>query len=229
MEPLRTHLSTWTPSNAEELAIGHLSARLTLLVKFRECPPVSAAPVPIEHRWLGLDRRLFGPTLGIAVVVLLWAVLLPAIDDAVPFAEEIPAGTVIDVGPKVQFTPHHGWGFTSAGQIGAASVSIHRGGLIFTVTAGSFGGSADELMDVLNDQLDLDRIAGPRATVHTNQGVTGVSEAFHGPDYQGQLFSLTDEGVGVEVNVQGPGRSLHQYQGEVDQMVASIRFAEATS
>ena len=48
--------------------------------------------VPVEHRIFGLDRRTL-PFAGVALAVwVLWAVLAPAVDDVVPWSDEVTSG-----------------------------------------------------------------------------------------------------------------------------------------
>src|SRR5262245_9135453 len=74
--------------------------------------PSPAAPVghvPVEHRWLGLDRRTLAPGLGVLLLALLWAVVLPAVNEAVPDDREVGAGTVLVASHGVTVVPPVGW------------------------------------------------------------------------------------------------------------------------
>jgi hypothetical protein len=69
--------------------------------------------VPVEHRFLGLDRRTF-PLAGAALAVwLLWAVIVPAIDDAVPWRDTVRPGDVLQLTDGVTMVPVPGWGLQS--------------------------------------------------------------------------------------------------------------------
>ena len=81
-------------------------------------PPQSPAPsppahlehdVPVEHRWLGLDRRTIAPALGVAILALFWAVVVPAIDRAIPEDRKVEAGQVFGAGNGVTVAPPTGW------------------------------------------------------------------------------------------------------------------------
>ena len=69
--------------------------------------------VPVEHRVLGLDRRTFPFAITALVVYLLWAYLVPAIDDAVPWTDETRPGDVLQVTPDLTLVPSVGWGVQS--------------------------------------------------------------------------------------------------------------------
>lgn len=40
--------------------------------------------IPVEHRWIGLDRRTIAPAVAVIITPLVYRWALPAIDDASP-------------------------------------------------------------------------------------------------------------------------------------------------
>ena len=61
--------------------------------------------VPVDQRFLGLDKRTIWPALGILVLVIVYSGVLPVINDAVSYRQEAKAGDVIDLGNGTTFTP----------------------------------------------------------------------------------------------------------------------------
>ncbi|MFD7659409.1 hypothetical protein ACFV4N_35990, partial [Actinosynnema sp. NPDC059797] len=61
--------------------------------------------VPVEHRFLGLDRRTFGPGLIVLAVALLLIYGLPALNAAIPWNDEVRAGDVLDLGDGATAVP----------------------------------------------------------------------------------------------------------------------------
>lgn len=66
---------------------------------------MTANPVPVEHRVLGLDKRKLGGTAAVLALVVLWAVLTPFIDSKIPYDNEVAAGQTFDVGSGVTIVP----------------------------------------------------------------------------------------------------------------------------
>lgn len=182
----------------------------------------------VEHRVFGLDRRLLLPTLAVYLVVVLWAGVLPAIDEAVD-ADEIAPGTIYDIGPA-RFTPTAGWILavppSPVGQSTAATV--FKDGVSFTVKGGLWDGSAEELLTRVADDRNDFTVDGPSRTFTSSQGFDGVTRAINGTNFTGLLMAIVDgEGAGVEVTVTGPADVLHQQTEHVGQMIASIVFETA--
>ena len=69
--------------------------------------------VPVEHRFLGLDRRTFPFALVALAVWALWTVVVPWVDRQVSWDDPIRAGDVLRVTDNVTMTPIAGWGLES--------------------------------------------------------------------------------------------------------------------
>src|SRR6218665_2596803 len=65
--------------------------------------------VPVEHRFLGLDRRTTPLALVLVAIAAVFLVVVPSIDRAVGWDDAIEAGDVIDLGDGVTFVPPEGW------------------------------------------------------------------------------------------------------------------------
>ncbi len=208
----------------------------------------SATAVPVEHRLLGLDRRQLPLALGILAVILVMVVVLPAIDDAVSWDDPVRAGDVIDMGSGITFVPPVGWQLEEGIRVGDEPVtgvsgtqiraSVVDGGVQVAVEASSFDGDADALLDQVNrlrDASDADadegfRVAGPRRSITTSSGLTGVTETVTSTrgDATVTAFSI-DTGratVGLTVTVDAAPDQYGDHAGDIEALVASIAVEE---
>jgi hypothetical protein len=199
--------------------------------------------VPVEHRILGIDRRTIAPSLAVLVFVVLMAVALPALDRSVDYDDPITAGDVMDlVGGTLTFVPAEGWNRVDGSLVGeggpesVGSVStVVIEDVSLSVTTGEFDGTADELLDQvneLNDTLQDPRglgAAGPRQEVTTPGGLTGVAETFTGLDQRGVtgafVVDVDGTSVGVEVVVKGSVDSMADHFEEIITMLDSMSVA----
>lgn len=217
-------------------------------------PPPIDGHVPVEHRFLGLDRRTIPLTLFVLAVMILFIVVVPAIDRAVGWDDEIRAGDVIDLGDGLTFVPAVGWELTSGTRVADAPVSgvggpetrasVGNGGVTVQVDRSGFDGTADELLDRVNQlrtKSDAEpnrsfKVTGPRSTVTTASGITGVSEAYTSANGEGRMLAFTlDAGktsgtpTGVLVVVDGAGDGYAAQADAIDALIASIAFEEPAS
>ena len=111
--------------------------------------------VPVEHRFFGLDRRTIPFAAAAAAVWLLWAIVLPQIDERVAWDDPIRAGERIQVTDDVTFAPAEGWGLlsglrttdvTSSGQRSAPQVALTNNGISFFVQRGAWDGTPRALL-----------------------------------------------------------------------------------
>ncbi|MGI9577155.1 MAG: hypothetical protein ACR2OH_03040 [Microthrixaceae bacterium] len=181
----------------------------------------------------GLDRRTVWPAVVVAAVVVTFGAIIPAVNHAVSPEESIEPGTVLDVGLGVSFTPVAGWLLNTdltvpgtAQQPGLVSVS--ESGLLYTISVQAFDGTVDELMDTAaerrSDRVDKWELTSPSQSASTTQGVTGLSETYHGVGVQGSLTVFVSDGVAVVVDADGPEGSLLVHATEVDAMTQTITF-----
>lgn len=183
------------------------------------------APVPVEYRLFGLDRRLIWPTVSVYLVVFLWSGVMPAINEAV-HNKEVLAGTAYNVGP-VSFTPTQGWVITQTpSPVGSSSNAVvFKDGVTFSVKSGVWKGTAEELLNqIVKDQNEF-LVEGKLVPVTTLQKVAGVAKRINGPDYTGLLLAYVDgKGQAVEVIVKGPAATSIQLQQPIADMIQSITF-----
>ena len=192
--------------------------------------------VPVEHRFLGLDRRTM-PLAAVALAVwLLWVVVVPAIDDAVPWRDVTRPGDVLQVTPTVTMTPAVGWGVqsglrttdrTKSGQ-NSEDVVLVAGGVTFQVTSGPWTGTPAELLDqvtlitgtVVGTQSF--RITQGATTVRTADGDVGVLESFATPRVEGLVAALVYGDDGLQIQAVGTPEQLAARAGDVQRMISSI-------
>lgn len=199
--------------------------------------------VPVEHRLLGIDRRTILPALAVLALVVLMAVVLPAVDDSVAYDDPIAAGEVMDlVAGRLTFVPAPGWnrvdgslvGEGPAESVGSASV-VAVEDVSVSITTGEFQGTPDELLDQINDvNEDLQDprglgAANPRQEVTSAGGISGVAETFTGLDERGvtAAFVVDVDGtsVGVEVVVRGSAATIGDHLEEIATMLDSMALA----
>lgn len=223
-------------------------------------PPTEPRPtvdghVPVEHRWLGLDRRTIPLAAVVVGLMLVFMVVLPAVNDAVGWDDETAAGDVIDLGSGVTFVPPVGWELTegirvgdepSTGVVGDGSAAIGDGGVSVQVTKSSFDGTADELLDQVNRLRTTSnaepnrsfKLTGPRKTVTTASGITGVSEAYTSATGEGRILAFTFDAVGaggettptgVAITIDGDDQAYATRADELNALIDSLTFEEPAS
>ena len=192
--------------------------------------------VPVERRWLGMDRATLLPA---AIVVVLVAVTmwgLPALDRRVPVDDPARAGDVIRV-DAVEFDPAAGWSIDSGvlaseppesgGFPNTAQVS--KDGFTFSVVSDTFDGTPAELMAQLqenNERLSNGATIdmGQVETFRTDAGARGVAGRFTFAGGAGLVAAYVFDGTGVEVVLTGPDETDDaDLQADVVGMIRSIR------
>jgi hypothetical protein len=191
--------------------------------------------IPVEHRFLGLDRRTI-PLAAVALAVwLLWVVVVPAIDEAVPWRDVTRPGDVLQVTSTVTMTPAVGWGVqsglrttdrTKSGQ-NSEDVVLVNGGVTFQVTSGPWTGTPAQLLDqvtlitgtVIGQSF---RITQGAATIRTADGDVGVLESFATPRVEGLVAALVYGGDGLQIQAVGTPEQLAARAGDVQRMISSI-------
>jgi len=214
--------------------------------------PSTGDHVPVEHRWLGLDRRTIPLALVVLGLMLVFMVVIPVINDyAVDWDDETAAGDVLDLGNGVTVVPPTGWDLTSgirvdgepvSGISGDGSASIGSNGVFIDVTRANFDGTPDELLDQVNRLRTKSnasgnqafKVTGPRTTVTTAAGLTGVSEAYTSASGEGRVLALTlaagDDGTtptGVTITVDATDSAYAGQSAAIDALVDSLAFEES--
>lgn len=205
--------------------------------------------VPVDERWLGLDRRGI-PYAAVAIALILvlhWVV--PALDNATEWDNPTGAGDVIDLGSGVRITPPVGWQLEEGVRttddtvvppnIDAALVELSNGAVTISVEGSTWDGTADELMDQYEKVRETsdekaDRVFavdGERSSFATAAGVTGVQQAFASAGGDGRVFAFVvddEDGrpIGVVVTATATDDSLGQFDVQIQDLVSSLTTTE---
>ncbi len=217
------------------------------MTDLQDVSPGSGRPedwVPVEHRILGIDRRTIAPALGVLALVVILAVVLPAVDESVAYDDPVAAGDVMDlVAGKLTFVPAEGWNRVDGSLVGEGTVeavgsvsAVVIEDVSVSITTGEFDGTPDELLDQINDvneELEDPRglgATGPRQEVTSASGLTGVAETFTGLEERGIVaaFVVDVDGtsVGVEVVVRGSVESIEDHIEEIATMLDSMSLTD---
>lgn len=195
--------------------------------------------VPVEQRWLGLDRRTVVPGLAVLALALLWAVVVPLIDGAVSQDREVEAGTVLGAGRGVTVVPPVGWNIDSGldpedagtGLPSQQVVRVSSGGTTVRVEAvrwdGSVRGLLDRAAEVHEDDPNTDpgwHLTGGTGTLRTDEGVVGAGRSYTSAGGDGRLAAFLHDGVGALVTVGISPSELATHRHAIDEMIASLRL-----
>lgn len=200
-------------------------------------PGPLAHHVPVEHRWLGLDRRTIAPALGVVLMSVVWTVVVSAIDGAVPEERRVEAGQVFGAGNGVTVAPPTGWHVeagipTSEGspdEPARDGVEVSSGGTTVHVITAKWDGTLPDLLvrgnEILEDSEDGGwHVTGGRGSVTTTGGVTGIAEEWRSSERTGRVAAFLRDGVGVQVVVATSVGERIVHQQAIDAMLASITF-----
>jgi hypothetical protein len=208
--------------------------------------------VPVDQRWLGLDKRALPYALVAVVLIAVLAWVVPAINGAIEWSDETEAGDLIDLGGGIVFTPPTGWlledGLRTTDDPAVpadparAAATVATGGLTTSVTGSRWDGDANALLDQVNtlrknsdeDDDKLFKVAGDRSTLATLAGVVGVAEPFTSATGDGAMYAFVidrgdDPPIGVVFSATGTEQAMAQFGNDVEQMVASLTYTEPVS
>ncbi len=193
--------------------------------------------VPVERRFLGMDRVTLLPAALVALLVALAMWGLPALDRSVPVDDPARAGDVLRVG-DVEFDPVAGWNIEEgvlaseppeSGEF-PTTAQVSDDGVALTVASDDFDGTPAELLAQLqrNNEREGDGVVidvdGARA-FRTDDGARGVISRVSTSTGSGLVATLVFDGTGVEVVATGPSTTADDDQAEADvvDMIRSIR------
>lgn len=208
---------------------------------------MAAAPppdwVPVDRRWLGMDRRTLLPAGVVAVLVAVTFWLLPFIDSHTAVNDPIKAGDVVRVG-DVQFAAATGWNLEDGLRAGTADSGTYpeqavlaHDGVTFAVQSGDFTGTATTLLNQI--KKNNDKLGSNGVDLHTSQltafetvsGAHGVLARFSTTNASGLIGAIVLGQTGIQVTVYGP-TSLDSSPGlerDVVSMIRSIQPADGAS
>jgi len=195
--------------------------------------------VPVDRRWLGLDRRTILPALVVLALALLMGSVLPAINQSVAYDDKVAAGDVIEVDGGVTFVPPVGWGITDGVRSGQRPVSgsypdtatVVDGDVSFSIKTAPFQGDANALLEQIRTTTTaLDGSQGFHFTseptdIVTASGDRGVAARFQGARSDGLIAAFVFGDRGVQVTAYGSPDAIDNPTAEVAAMIAGIEYA----
>ncbi len=198
---------------------------------------VDAVRVPVEHRWLGLDRRSAPYALVALAVIALWAWVMPWVAGQVAWDDPVRAGEAIQVTDDVTMTAAPGWGVVSglrttdrtrSGERSVDQVVLVKDGVVFSILQGPFAESARRLLS------QAERITGAGAgdggfdvtggvrDETTASGLRGVAQDFSSARNVGTVTTFVVNDTGIEIQVVGPEAQVTALSDETAAMVDSL-------
>jgi hypothetical protein len=192
--------------------------------------------VPAEHRLAGLDRRTFPFAIVALVVWVVWAFIVPAIDEATPWEDPIRPGDVLQLTRDATIVPPVGWGLqsglrtTDQPRNGSAPgpIVLSRDGLLVQTTVGPWTGSAAELLGQVTAITTTTargqgfHVTSGADTFSTRDGIPGVLETFSAPRTEGMIAAVVIDGEGVQIQAVGPPEQAAGLARDVERMLTSI-------
>ncbi len=208
------------------------------MVSSSEGRHVRDAWVPVERRWLGLDRRSLAPGLVVLAIAVVLVWIVPSVDQAVPGHGVVQAGDRLNLGDGLTVTPPAGWQLTGGILVGANTVqpgtgsptaSLTHDGVSAQIAVAPFTGDANALLDQINrnDSRSGNRpeftVDGNRAAVTAAGGIVGVVEDYTSTSGDGIIAAYTvPDGRGMTIEVTGTGNQLAAHAGQISAMLRSV-------
>lgn len=210
---------------------------------------VRSETVPVDQRWLGLDKRALPYAIVAVILVVVLRGVLPVIDDAVDWDNPTVAGDVIDLGEGIRITPPVGWQLETGIRVGEdvatpvnpdnSSVLLADGGATVTMVGASWDGTPTELLDQYarlrgasdaSEDEDFE-LTGDQQSFTTTSGLTGVSAPYRSATGTGTAYAFvvpddTGSTIGIVISVSGAEGALGDRQGEIDKMISSLSGSE---
>ena len=194
--------------------------------------------IPVERRWLGLDRRSLLPGLVVFAIAILLRGVVPLIDQAVPGHDVVRAGDRLNLNQGLTVAPPVGWQLTDGILVGANTVvpgegsptaGVSQDGVGAQIHVASFAGDANALLDQINrnDSRSGNRpeftANGNRGVVSATGGITGVVEDYSSTSADGIVAAYTfPDGRGMTIEVTGTGSQLSAHTGQISAMLRSV-------
>jgi hypothetical protein len=205
------------------------------------------------RRGAGIDRRTVGPALLVLALAVLMSVVLPSIDSATSYRDQVDEGDVAEIADGLTLVPATGWDLATGALLGhtrspvgtTATTEVVDGSVELQVQTAPFDGTPSALLTRVNEiDADLERLQGRAAAttrryaVRTRQGAVGVAVDFVGVHKQGTIVAFVFRsrgqstssqgeatGEGVAVVAAGPKASISRRRDDIVAMIRSIRTA----
>lgn len=202
--------------------------------------------VPVESRWLGLDRRTLVPGIVVAVVGIIMSGVLPSVSGAIAWSDPIAPGDRVPVGPSVVVAPPVGWQLTSGTRSTddpvtgpAARAELTDGGVTMELDAEASAGELGTTLEAVTDDIRASADgagyvpSGDPVRLSSSGGLSGVVQRWTSTTESGIVAVLAVPATGGDsapgvlvVQASGPGTALDAVVGDVD---ATIRSATTDS
>ena len=193
--------------------------------------------MPVERRWLGLDRTTILPALVVLALAATMALGVPAIDNAVPDGVRARAGDQIGLARGITFVPATGWVITDGILLGQeprsggypSSATVNDGPVSFRVQTAPYSGTAAALLQQIRETdnalfgsqgLHVSEDSYP---VRTATGLQGVLSPFRSAASDGVAAAFVIDGTGVKVVMTGSPAANRDLSPEIEDMLNSIR------
>ena len=110
------------------------------------------------RRGAGIDRRTVGPALLILALAVLMSVVLPAIDGATSYGDQIDKGDVAEIADGLTLVPATGWDLATGALVGhtrspvgtTATTEVVDGSVEVQVQTAPFDGTPSALLTRVN-------------------------------------------------------------------------------
>ena len=203
--------------------------------------------------WAAIDRRTVGPALLVLALAVLMSVVLPSIDQAASYRDQVDTGDLARIADGLTLVPATGWDLATGALVGqtrspvgaTATTEVVDGGVELQVQTAPFDGTPSALLTRVNEiDANLQRLRGSAAAttrhyvVMTRQGAAGVAEDFVGAHKQGTIVAIVFHSSGQPANSQGvatgegvvavaagPMGSISRRRDDIVAMIRSIRTA----
>ena len=201
----------------------------------------------------GIDRRTVGPALLVLALAALMSVVLPSIDGATSYRDQVDKGDVAEIADGLTLVPATGWDLATGALVGhtrslvgtTATTEVVDGSVELEVQTAPFDGTPSALLTRVNKiDADLERLRGGatattrRYAVRTRQGAVGVAQDFVGVHKQGTIVAFVFRSRGQSTSSQaeatregvvavaaGPKGSISRRRDDIVAMIRSIGTA----
>jgi hypothetical protein len=194
--------------------------------------------VPLDRRWLGLDRATLPHALVALGLAVLMAVVLPWLDAATANPNTVRSGDVLRFASGVTTQPPTGWVIesgtlsTERTSAWASHARLSSGGTVVDLKVAPYTGDNATLLASLQSQTDAlnssagFHVVGAPVQFTTHQAVTGLLSRFESPGAVGVLAVAVWGGIGVKIAATGAQTLGRDAITDVAGVLDSLTFAE---
>lgn len=189
-------------------------------------------------------RKPYSTVLGtviVAAIIIAYVGGLVLVDTNMSAGDEIPHGTVIEVGAGVSYVPADGFSFdngrtnaTGEVELLAPAVSIiTRDAELFSVVARPWTDSVDALIDRTKDQIESGsgiRVFTDTGTFQNDHGIEFSTFGYSGVDVEGRVWiNVSDAETAIVVTASAPDSEFFRSFDDYEEMVDTIELNSEAS